>query len=110
MNIFICTRIFSQNKITTYFLIRGSLIHLWPDGYKKEVEECCPSAELFQYVYDNYLDEVKAALPLRKSFLEMANKARSDIAVQIELPVQDITFIGLHDRYFNNFEIIRFCN
>ena len=82
------------------------MIHIWPDGYKKEVEECCPSAELFQYVYDNYLDEVKAALPVRKIFLEMANKTRTDIAAKVELPIEDITFIGLHDRYSNSFELM----
>lgn len=77
---------------------KGFFIRLWPNGYKKEVKVCCPSAELFGYVYEHYLDEVKASLPLHKAFLEMADKAKADIAAQIGLKIKDITFVGLHDR------------
>ena len=80
------------------FLFRGFVINLWPEGYKKEIKICCPSMELHQYVHDNYLDEVKASLPIKKKFLEKANEAKANIAAKINLPIEDVTFIGLHDR------------
>ena len=80
------------------FLVRGFVINLWPEGYKKEIKICCPSMELHQYVHDNYLDEVKASLPIKKKFLEKANEAKTNIAAKINLPIEDVTFIGLHDR------------
>ena len=80
------------------FLFRGFVINLWPEGYKKEIKICCPSMELHQYVHDNYLDEVKASLPIHKKFLEKADEAKANIAAKINLPIEDVTFIGLHDR------------
>ena len=80
------------------YLFRGLVINLWPEGYKKEIKICCPSMELHQYVHDNYLDEVKASLPIKKQFLEKANEAKANIAAKINLPIEDVTFIGLHDR------------
>ena len=80
------------------FLFRGFVINLWPEGYKKEIKICCPSMELHQYVHDNYLDEVKASLPIHKKFLEKADEAKAEIAAKINLPIEDVTFIGLHDR------------
>ena len=80
------------------YLFRGFVINLWPEGYKKEIKICCPSMELHQYVHDNYLDEVKASLPIKKKFLEKANEAKANIATKINLPIEDVTFIGLHDR------------
>ena len=80
------------------FLFRGFVINLWPEGYKKEIKICCPSMELHQYVHDNYLDEVKSSLPIHKKFLEKADEAKAKIAAKINLPIEDVTFIGLHDR------------
>ena len=80
------------------FLVRGFVINLWPEGYKKEIKICCPSMELHQYVHDNYLDEVKASMPIKKKFLDKANEAKANIAAKIDLPIDDVTFIGLHDR------------
>ena len=77
---------FSTKEMTAYFVIKGSLIHLWPDGYKNEVEDFSSSAEPFQYVYDNYLDNVKAALPVRKIFLEMAKQ--QELILQQKLSYQ----------------------
>ena len=54
--------------------------------------------ELHQYVHDNYLDEVKSSLPIHKKFLEKADEAKAEIAAKINLPIEDVTFIGLHDR------------
>ena len=54
--------------------------------------------ELHQYVHDNYLDEVKSSLPIHKKFLEKADEAKAKIAAKINLPIEDVTFIGLHDR------------
>ena len=54
--------------------------------------------ELHQYVHDNYLDEVKSSLPIKKKFLDKADEAKTNIAAKLKLPIEDITFIGLHDR------------
>ena len=84
--------------LTCLNFFRGFVINLWPEGYKKEIKICCPSMELHQYVHDNYLDEVKASLPIHKKFLEKADEAKANIAAKINLPMEDVTFIGLHDR------------
>ena len=73
-------------------------MNLWPLGYKNHIKICCPSMELHQYVHENNLEEVRASLPLHKRFEERADLTKLEIANEINMPIEDITFIGLHNR------------
>ena len=73
-------------------------MNLWPVGYKNEVKVCCPSMELHQYVHDHYLKEVVATMPIRKDFLKKADETKTNIAKQLDMDIEDITFVGIHDR------------
>ena len=73
-------------------------MNLWPRGYKHEIKICCPSLELHQYVNDHYLEEVRASLPLQKRFQGKVDEIKAEIANGLNLEIDDVTFVGLHDR------------
>ena len=54
--------------------------------------------ELHQYVHEHYLQEVRASLPLQKRFIEKADETKTTIANKLNIPIEDVTFVGLHDR------------
>ena len=86
------------NKLSYFFLYRGHIVNLWPLGYKNEVKICCPSMELHQYVHDHYLKEVIASMPIRGDLLKKAEETKNKIAKQLKKDIDDLTFIGIHDR------------
>ena len=55
--------------------------------------------ELHQYVHDHYLKEVIASMPIRSDLLKKAEETKYKIAKQLKKDIEDITFIGIHDRY-----------
>ena len=81
-----------------YNFLRGYIISLWPKGYKQHETKCCPSMELHQYVHDNALEEVTASLPIQHRFRKEAELTKLEIASEVKTPIEDITFIGLHNR------------
>ena len=54
--------------------------------------------ELHQYVHDHYLKEVVASMPIRQDFVKKAEETKSNIAKSLKLDIDDITFVGIHDR------------
>ena len=54
--------------------------------------------ELHQYVHDHYLKQVIASMPIRKDFLGKADATKAGIAKQLKMDIEDITFVGIHDR------------
>ena len=56
--------------------------------------------ELHQYVHDHYLKQVIASMPIRKDFVDKADETKARIAKELKMDIDDITFVGIHDRYF----------
>ena len=54
--------------------------------------------ELHQYVHDHYLKEVIASMPIRSDLLRKAEETKDKIAKQLKKDIDDLTFIGIHDR------------
>ena len=54
--------------------------------------------ELHEYVNKHYIEEVRASLPLQKRFEGKVGDIKAEIAKELNLQIEDVTFIGLHDR------------
>ena len=52
----------------------------------------------YEYVNKHYLEEVRASLPLQKRFQAKVGDMKAQIAKALNLKVEDVTFVGLHDR------------
>ena len=63
--------------------------------------------ELQEYVQDNYLEETRASLPLYKKFQIGADAKKLEIASQMKVPIEDVTFVGVHNRYaFTSYKVL----
>ena len=59
---------------------------------------CCPADELMRYVSKNYLEGVRSALQFQEKFIEHVTKVKYNISQKLNTPLEDITFIGVHNR------------
>ena len=85
--------------LNPFLIFRGRILNVWPWGYKQHETICCPTMELQEYVQDNYLEETRASLPLYKRFQIRADAKKLEIASQMKVPIEDVTFVGVHNRY-----------
>ena len=63
-----------------------------------EETKCCPAAELMQYLIENYSSETRKLLRFHRKFTEEAEKTIRNVAETIGRPVDDVTFVGIHNR------------
>ena len=67
-------------------------------NFKMEETKCCPAAELMQYLIENYSSETRKLLRFHRKFTEEAEKTIRSVAKTIGRPVDDVTFVGIHNR------------
>ena len=63
-----------------------------------EERKCCPAAELMQYLVDNYSAETRKLLKFHRKFVDAAESTIRSVAEKIGRPVDEITFVGIHNR------------
>ena len=51
-----------------------------------------------RYVSKNYLEGVRSALQFQEKFIEHVTKVKYNISQKLNAPLEDITFIGVHNR------------
>ena len=79
-------------------LHRGKIISLWPFGYKENSPVCCPADELMSYVNEHNLPQVREMLQFQPKFQNHAKYIQENVAQQLNSSIDEITFIGVHNR------------
>ena len=50
------------------------------------------------YVLRNHFDEIRSSIRLKEEFTSYAKSTKSRIAINMRLPIEEITFVGVHNR------------
>ena len=59
---------------------------------------CCPADELMSIVTKNYLAELKSVLKFQPKFNEHTQKVKNEVAQSLNSTLDQITFVGIHNR------------
>ncbi len=51
-----------------------------------------------KFVNENWFTEMKQALKMKPKFVKHAENIKNEIAAKYDSPLEDITFIGIHNR------------
>ena len=62
------------------------------------LKRCCPAEDLIGYVLKNHFDLIRSSLPFREELVSWAKATMAKIAFNKNLPVEKITFVGVHNR------------
>ena len=79
-------------------LLIGNMVNLWPKGYQVKMETCCSAMELIKHVEDNYLTDLRQELEFKRGLKTAAKEKMEQVAESMNLPLESITFVGIHDR------------
>ena len=81
------------------------------------IKKCCPAEDLMGYVLRNHFDEIRSSLRLKEEFTSYAKSTKARIAINMRLPIEEITFVGVHNRRtvrrkrpFSDEEIVHFSH
>lgn len=62
------------------------------------IKKCCPAEDLMGYVLRNHFDTIRSSLVIKEEFISWAKSAKVRVASAMQLPVDKITFVGVHNR------------
>ena len=79
-------------------LHKGKVLVLWPWGYQENSPVCCPADELMRYVHDHNMLEVRQSLQFQSKFQTHAKYVQENVAGQLNATLEEITFVGVHNR------------
>lgn len=79
--------------------LSSNLLHfLTLNHSQNDAKKCCPTQELYEFVRSQNLEEIKSSLVFKPEFQSYVSEKKEKASKRIGIPVEEITFVGIHNR------------